>query len=74
MMPQFTQNRADSIHADGEESSFVGTGVSEITDEAQARLKDAGECSRTVVTNRPALALGTALAAGVFLGWLIKRR
>ena len=74
MMPQFTQNRTDSIHADGEESSFPGTGVSEITDLAQARFKDAGDMLNTVIINRPALALGTALAVGVFLGWLIKRR
>ena len=31
-MPQLTHNHADSIHADGEESSFFGTGVSEITE------------------------------------------
>ena len=74
MMPPLTHNRADSIHANGEESSFLGTGVSEFTDEAQAWLKDAGDMLKTVITNRPALALGTALAAGVFLGWLIKRR
>ncbi len=74
MMPPFTQNRADSIHGNGEESSFFGAGISEITDEAQARLKDAGDMLKTVITNRPALALGTALAVGVFLGWLIKRR
>jgi ElaB/YqjD/DUF883 family membrane-anchored ribosome-binding protein len=73
MMPPLTQNRANSIHGN-QESSFFGTGVSEVTDEAQARLKDAGDMLITVITNRPALALGTALAAGVFLGWLIKRR
>ena len=74
MLPPLTQNHADSIHAGGEESSFFGAGVSGITDEAQARLKDAGDMLTNVVTNRPALALGTALAVGVFLGWLIKRR
>lgn len=63
-----------SIHADGEEPGFLGAGVSEITDEAQAWLNDAGETLKNVITERPALALGTALAAGVFLGWLIKRR
>jgi ElaB/YqjD/DUF883 family membrane-anchored ribosome-binding protein len=74
MMTPFTQNRTDSIHANGEESSFFGAGVSQMTDEAQARLKDAGDIVKTMITNRPALALGAALAAGVFLGWLIKRR
>jgi len=42
--------------------------------EARARLVEAGEFIKTVVTTRPALALGAALAAGVVLGWLIKRR
>jgi ElaB/YqjD/DUF883 family membrane-anchored ribosome-binding protein len=74
MMPPIRQNRADSIHAKEEQAGFFGAGVSEITDEAQARLKDAGDMLKTVITTRPALALGTALAVGVFLGWLIKRR
>ncbi len=43
---------------------------------AQAReyLADAREIVKDVIHNRPALALGVALAAGVLLGWLIKRR
>jgi hypothetical protein len=73
MMP-FIQNRSASIQADGEESSFPGADVGEITNEVQAWLEHAGDTLKTVITNRPALALGTALAAGVFLGWLIKRR
>jgi hypothetical protein len=73
-MLSFTQNRSASIHADGEESSFPGADVAEISNEVQAWLEDAGDTLKTVITNRPALALGTALAAGVFLGWLIKRR
>jgi hypothetical protein len=73
MMP-LTQNRPNSIQADGEESSFPGADVAEITNEVQAWLVDAGDMLKSVITNRPALALGTALAAGVFLGWLIKRR
>ena len=73
MLP-FTQNRSASIHEDGAESSFPGTDVAEIANEVQAWLEDAENMLKTVITNRPALALGTALAAGVFLGWLIKRR
>jgi hypothetical protein len=73
MMP-FTHKSPTTIHANGAESGFSGAGVSEITDEAQAWLEGAGEMLKNVVTNRPVLALGTALAAGVFLGWLIKRR
>jgi ElaB/YqjD/DUF883 family membrane-anchored ribosome-binding protein len=42
--------------------------------QAQGYLAETGEFVKDLVTNRPALALGVALAAGVFLGWLIKRR
>jgi ElaB/YqjD/DUF883 family membrane-anchored ribosome-binding protein len=45
-----------------------------MTDEAKNRLEFAARTIETMVTNRPALALGAALAAGVVLGWLIKRR
>jgi hypothetical protein len=73
-MSQFTQNHPASIHSDGEESRFLGADVSELANEAQLWLEGAGTTLKNVITNRPALALGTALAAGVFLGWLIKRR
>jgi ElaB/YqjD/DUF883 family membrane-anchored ribosome-binding protein len=46
----------------------------EIVAQAQEYLAEAGNMVKDVVTNRPALALGVALAAGVLLGWLIKRR
>jgi ElaB/YqjD/DUF883 family membrane-anchored ribosome-binding protein len=46
----------------------------EILAQAQDYLAQAGEVVKDVVTNRPALALGVALATGVILGWLIKRR
>jgi ElaB/YqjD/DUF883 family membrane-anchored ribosome-binding protein len=49
-------------------------GAGEILALAQDYLADAGEFVKDVVQNRPALALGAALAAGVILGWLIKRR
>jgi hypothetical protein len=70
----FRQDRPASIRARDKEPSFLGPGLSESADEAHAWLEDAGEMLTNVVTNRPALALGAALAAGVFLGWLIKRR
>lgn len=41
---------------------------------AQDYLAEAGEMVKDVVNHRPALALGVALATGVLLGWLIKRR
>ena len=46
----------------------------EILAQAQEYLAEAGEIVKDVVNNRPALALGVALATGVILGWLIKRR
>ncbi len=46
----------------------------EMLAQAQDYLAEAGEIVKDVVTNRPALALGVALATGVILGWLIKRR
>jgi len=49
-------------------------GAGEIFAQAQEYLAEAGEIVKDVITNRPALALGAALAAGVVLGWLIKRR
>jgi ElaB/YqjD/DUF883 family membrane-anchored ribosome-binding protein len=46
----------------------------EVIARAQEYLAEAGEVVKDVIHNRPALALGVALAAGVLLGWLIKRR
>jgi ElaB/YqjD/DUF883 family membrane-anchored ribosome-binding protein len=54
------------------QSSRGGTG--EVLAQAQEYLAEAGNVVKDVVHNRPALALGVALAAGVLLGWLIKRR
>ncbi len=41
---------------------------------AREYMAEAGEMVKDVVNHRPALALGVALATGVLLGWLIKRR
>jgi ElaB/YqjD/DUF883 family membrane-anchored ribosome-binding protein len=46
----------------------------EFIDRAQEYLAEAEEIVKDVVHHRPALALGVALAAGVLLGWMIKRR
>jgi ElaB/YqjD/DUF883 family membrane-anchored ribosome-binding protein len=46
----------------------------EVLAQAQEYLAEAGEIVKDVIHNRPALALGAALAVGVILGWLIKRR
>ena len=49
-------------------------GAGEFLAQAQDYLAEARAIVKDVITNRPALALGAALAAGVILGWLIKRR
>jgi hypothetical protein len=59
---------------DDEERISVGENVRIFSDEARVRLLEAGAMINTVITTRPALALGAALAAGVVIGWLIKRR
>jgi ElaB/YqjD/DUF883 family membrane-anchored ribosome-binding protein len=60
--------------ANGRDLTSFTTRASGLALEAEGQLSGAAEFIKTVVTNRPVLALGAALAAGVFLGWLIKRR
>jgi len=48
--------------------------LGEIAEEARERFVEAKDLVETMVKTRPALALGAALAAGVVIGWLIKRR
>jgi hypothetical protein len=62
-----------SIHADSENSA-AWAGIAAMTDDAKNQLQDTAKMIQTIVTNRPALALGAALTAGVLLGCLIKRR
>jgi hypothetical protein len=59
---------------DGEDKSPAGENLQVFADEAWLRLAEGGAMLRTLVTSRPALALGAALAAGAVVGWLIKRR
>ena len=64
-----------SIARDHESSrSRDQEGVGELFAQANEYLAETGEFVKDLITNRPALALGAALAAGVILGWLIKRR
>lgn len=66
-MISIAQNQTSS------ESSAQGA-AGEMLARAQEYLAEAGEMVKDVVNHRPALALGVALATGVVLGWLIKRR
>jgi hypothetical protein len=52
----------------------VSDDVREIAEGARNRLTEVGEIITDVIATRPVLALGVALAAGVVVGWLIKRR
>jgi len=45
-----------------------------VGEEVKQRFGDVEEIVKTWVRTRPGLTLGAALAAGVIIGWLIKRR
>jgi hypothetical protein len=67
IMISFSRSRSSSLLPDGK-------GGSEVLAQVQDYLAEAGESVKSVIVKRPALALGAALAVGVVLGWLIKRR
>jgi len=69
-----TRSRSDPAASNGFHLPILGENAGAIAQEARKRLEEAGEYVKNVVTARPALALGAALAAGVLIGWLIKRR
>jgi len=73
-MISLPQNHTGSNHTNVDDLSTMAASASEIAREAQGRLAEAGEIVKSAIINRPVLALGAALAAGVFLGWMIKRR
>jgi hypothetical protein len=73
-MISFATTRTDLSPSSGENATPLGVSAGEIAAEARRRLAEAEAILKTVVTNRPLLAVGAALAAGVILGWLIKRR
>jgi len=68
------ETRPDPTLANGIHGSAVGGSLGEIAEEARERFVEAKDLVETMVKTRPALALGAALAAGVVIGWLIKRR
>jgi ElaB/YqjD/DUF883 family membrane-anchored ribosome-binding protein len=69
-----TRARPDPAAANGFHFAVLGESAGAIAQEAKKRLTEAEEYVKELVTTRPALALGAALAAGVLIGWLIKRR
>lgn len=74
MRNRLSQYVPASIHAENENVDSAVAGLAAVTDEAQNWLASAAGEVEEFVTNRPVAALAAALAAGVFLGWLIKRR
>jgi ElaB/YqjD/DUF883 family membrane-anchored ribosome-binding protein len=83
-MASFSRTHSDPHHKNGlhdlttmsagEIAAEAKERLAEAGDEALKRLGGAGEMVKNMVTNQPVLALGAALAAGVVIGWLIKRR
>jgi ElaB/YqjD/DUF883 family membrane-anchored ribosome-binding protein len=74
-----------SRHSGNGSHGMMSTTAADVADEARQRLTEAGEEAKkrfgdveemvkTWVKTRPGLTLGAALAAGVLIGWLIKRR
>jgi ElaB/YqjD/DUF883 family membrane-anchored ribosome-binding protein len=85
IMSLFSRARSDSERGDGIHVAALTQTAAEVSTEAGRRLADVGEAAtrrfadardmiETLVKNQPVLALGAALAAGVVIGWLIKRR
>jgi hypothetical protein len=74
MMSSYSFARPGLHASDEEEPLPVGDDARAFTDNARMKITEAGTILNNVITTRPALALGAALAAGVVVGWLIKRR
>jgi len=81
----FPFSRRHSDHFGNGIHGTMSSSVSDIAEDARERLTYAGEEAKkqfgdieemlkTWVKTRPGLTLGAALAAGVMIGWLIKRR
>jgi ElaB/YqjD/DUF883 family membrane-anchored ribosome-binding protein len=73
-MISFTPPTSESKSAGGDGVPLPIGDAGEMAAEARRRLAEADEILKIAITNRPALAIGAALAVGVILGWLIKRR
>jgi ElaB/YqjD/DUF883 family membrane-anchored ribosome-binding protein len=79
LRPQPDPHSSNGIH--GIMSDTAGNAALEVQQrladagaEAKKQLGDVEELIKTWIKTRPGLTLGAALAAGVLIGWLIKRR
>jgi ElaB/YqjD/DUF883 family membrane-anchored ribosome-binding protein len=73
-MIAFASSLTDPSSVDQGNASALMEKAGDIAEEARQRLAEADEILKTVINDRPALAIGVAVAVGVILGWLIKRR
>ncbi len=73
-MISFTSTRPDASVPNGKTVSPLQGSPGEFAAEARQWHAEAEEFLSNLVVNRPVTAMGAALAAGVILGWLIKRR
>jgi ElaB/YqjD/DUF883 family membrane-anchored ribosome-binding protein len=79
----FSSSRAPHSGNGSHGSAGIATGdfaeearqrLDEVSEEVKKRVGDVEELVKMWVKTRPGLTLGAALAAGVVIGWLIKRR
>ncbi len=73
-MPSSLISRIEMDRSTGSNGHPVTAGADDTSAMVRHFLADADEILTPIVTSRPLLAIGAALAAGVLLGWLIKRR
>jgi hypothetical protein len=66
--------KEDERAGGSEGSGALLENAGEIVSIARQQLAGAGEIVKNAVNNQPVAALAAALATGVLLGWLIKRR
>jgi ElaB/YqjD/DUF883 family membrane-anchored ribosome-binding protein len=74
MMTSGPRQTGVPVFENGKNLESFTTSSSELAQQAQERFSDMAGSVKMFVKNKPMAALGAALAAGVFLGWLIKRR
>jgi ElaB/YqjD/DUF883 family membrane-anchored ribosome-binding protein len=83
-MLSFLRDRSDphssnGIHGMMSETAATAAGelgqrLADVGAEAKKQFGDVEELIKTWIKTRPGLTLGAAVAAGVLIGWLIKRR
>jgi hypothetical protein len=73
-MTLFSWLSANQQHGTGSEPTGEGSVSSGFEEAGRQQIQRAAELFKTTINTYPAATLGVALASGVLLGWLIKRR